>query len=79
MEYKIKLDYSCQEVQRGGQWFTIESEKEPTPKDIGLRHPLALLPPHPCKIGMYSTRCEGDINCIMQKILEVKVLSNAEY
>ena len=76
MEYEIKLDYSCPEVQTGGQYFTIESNKEPTQEHIGLKHPLALLPPHSCKRGMYSTKCEGDINCIMQKILEVRVLSS---
>jgi len=71
MKYKLRIDYSCQEVQTGGKWFYIEGEK-PKFQHIGLNHKYALLPPHQCKIGRFSTNCEGDINCVMQKILEIR-------
>ncbi len=72
MKYLVKVDYFCNQVQKGGEWLEIESDKEP---QIGVINPKPFesgpLASHGCKRYYYSDGCDMDSSCNWQNILEI--------
>lgn len=76
MKYLVKVDYHCDTVKTGGQWFVIEAKTQP---ETGLIHSSQrLLEAHDCKLYYSRQSCDDDVLCRAEEIIDERPYSSEE-